>query len=161
GGKAQPQGQRRADQQLAGRGRLVEQQPQAQQRRRQQEFVAAPHHWPPRVRTVSADNTASMYWAGWSSERAASSRYAETGPAPAARAMHSRISTATGPASLRRRRGVVRSSVLQKMRMPVRPNATMPASPETSTAATRIQASAGCVEQIGRAASRGREWSGE
>src|SRR5690606_22179055 len=63
-----------------------------------------------------------------------------TGPAQKARSTQASISTPTGAASLTRNRGVMVSSELQNKRMPVRPRAIMPASPESSTAATRDQA---------------------
>src|SRR3546814_8182400 len=63
-----------------------------------------------------------------------------TGPAQKVRATQVRISAPTGAASLIRSRGVMESSELQNRRMPVRPSAMMPASPDSSTAATRDQA---------------------
>src|SRR3546814_12310411 len=63
-----------------------------------------------------------------------------TGPAQKAKATVASISKPTGAASLIRRRGVTVSSELQNRRMPLRPRAIIPISPEPSMPATSDQA---------------------
>src|SRR5690606_11471329 len=138
GGEQQQRGHDRAEHDRAERDSAVHQQPHDDQHD-EEDRGDAPHHAPPASATVSGSvaSTASMYVCGDINPSAAACKNAMTGSAAIVKPTQSSTSTATGAASITRRRGVLRPTTLQNSRIPIRVNATSAASPVHSIAAMK------------------------
>src|SRR5690606_23472705 len=123
GGEQQQRGHDRAEHDMAERDSAVHQQPHDDQHD-EEDRGDAPHHAPPASATVSGSvaSTASMYVCGDINPSAAACKNAMTGSAAIVKPTQSSTSTATGAASITRRRGVLRPTTLQNSRIPIRVN---------------------------------------